>query len=551
MQAKTITSTLLVMSVLASCQLPVASCQLLAQQALAKDIKIVELTAQEAQVALERKQYTSRQLTEAFLARIEKYNPGYNAIITMNPNALSDAEAIDKRRAAGEKLGPLAGIPVVVKDTMDFAGLPTTAGWAPLSRRAGGIDLIPAVDAPVVERLRAAGAVILGKTNVPVLSLSGTNANDSWAGPTYNAADQTRATGGSSAGTATAVSGSLAVLGLAEETGGSIQNPAAAQALVSIKPTFGLVPNVGVVPLATSTRDVVGPHAKTVYDAAITLDALAGYTAADPKTVASIGHIPVNGYTSQLIRTALKGKRIGLYGPGWRDAPLSPDTQALYKQAIAQLEAEGAIVVTDPFAGSGFASIAQPSPIPGLGGYDPRGEDSVAFDLQNYLQRLGPQAPAHTLEELTRLIKQDPFAEGGPLAYERSQPGFEDSLANPSKPPRLDAFLKAKTKYIETLNGVMDRQKLDAVVLPQMRKETPLLFSSDVIAETTVSEINIGGFPGVTVPAGYYPSGSPFSLIFIGRQWDEANLLGLAYSYEQATKLRKVPKLIIKPVAQR
>ena len=97
----------------------------------------------------------------------------------------------------------------------------------------------------------------------------------------------------------------------------------------------------------------------------------------------------------------------------------------------------------------------------------------------------------------------------------------------------------------------MDRQKLDAVVLPQMRKETPLLFSSDVIAETTVSEINIGGFPGVTVPAGYYPSGSPFSLIFIGRQWDEANLLGLAYSYEQATKLRKVPKLIIKPVAQR
>jgi Asp-tRNA(Asn)/Glu-tRNA(Gln) amidotransferase A subunit family amidase len=244
--------------------------------AAAAEIDVVELTVEDVQSAFASHRYTARKLAETFLARIATYNPGYNAIITFNPNALREADEIDRRRAAGEALGPLAGVPVVIKDTMDFAGLPTTAGWAPLSSRAGGIDLIPEVDSTVVERLRTAGAIILGKTNVPVFSVSGDNANDSWAGPTYNAAAPTRAPGASSAGTGTAVAASFAVLGLGEETGGSIQNPAAAQALVGIKPTFGLVPNTGVVPLGGSTRDVIGPLARTVRDAAIALDTLAG-----------------------------------------------------------------------------------------------------------------------------------------------------------------------------------------------------------------------------------------------------------------------------------
>src|SRR5688572_26199633 len=147
------------------------------------DVELEELTVQSVQEDLRSHRYTARQLAEVSLARIATYNPGYNAIITPNPEALREADAIDRRRAAGEPLGPLAGIPVVVKDTIDMAGLPTTAGWAPLSGRAGGIDLLPERDAPVVARLRAAGAVILGKTNVPVFSGSADNANDSWAGP--------------------------------------------------------------------------------------------------------------------------------------------------------------------------------------------------------------------------------------------------------------------------------------------------------------------------------------------------------------------------------
>ena len=286
---------------------------------LPTELDLVEMTLADVAAAFARG-VTAEALTAGFLDRIATYNADYNAIIVMNPHALDDARAIDRRRENGEQLGPLAGVPVVVKDTMDMAGLPTTAGWHFLSAKTGGVDLIPETDAPVVARMRAAGCVILGKTNVPVLSATGSHANDSWAGPTLNAASPDRLPGGSSAGTATAVAASFAVLGLAEETGGSIQNPASAQGLVGIKPTFALVPNAGVMPLGGSTRDVVGPIARCVRDAALTLDVLAGYTAADPKTVAGIGKRPEGGYAAKLNPTALKGKRVGLYGAGWRIA---------------------------------------------------------------------------------------------------------------------------------------------------------------------------------------------------------------------------------------
>ncbi|HEY0207432.1 MAG TPA: amidase, partial [Acetobacteraceae bacterium] len=175
---------------------------------------IVELTIEGAQAAFA-SGTTSEALTQACLDRIARYNPAYNAIIFLNPEALADARAIDRQRASGEALGPLAGVPVVVKDPMDMLGFPTTAGWSLLHGKSGGVDLMPGTDSPVVARMRAAGAVILGKTNVPVLSHTGSHANDSWAGPTYNAAGREFLPGGSSAGTATAVASSMAVLGLA------------------------------------------------------------------------------------------------------------------------------------------------------------------------------------------------------------------------------------------------------------------------------------------------------------------------------------------------
>ena len=309
----------------------------------ARAIDLAELTVEQVQAGFASGTFTAEALTEASLDRIAAYNPRYNAIIFLNPEALADARAIDKRRAAGEALGPLAGVPVVIKDTMDMVGFPTTGGWSLLYGKKGGVDLMPAADSPVVARMRAAGAVLLGKTNVPVLSHSGTHANDSWAGPTLNAVMPDRAPGASSAGTATAVAAAMAVLGLAEETGGSIQNPASAQGLVGIKPSLGLVPNAGVMPLS-GNRDVVGPIARCVRDAALCLDVLAGYSAEDPKTIAGVGQRPRGGYTARLKQAALAGKRIGLHGPGWRDQPLSEETTRLYARAQSELEAQGAIL---------------------------------------------------------------------------------------------------------------------------------------------------------------------------------------------------------------
>jgi Asp-tRNA(Asn)/Glu-tRNA(Gln) amidotransferase A subunit family amidase len=510
----------------------------LSQTVPATDIDVLELTIADAQKGFAEGTFTAEALAAAHLARIARYEPFYNAFTFMNPDALADARAIDERRAAGEVLGPLAGVPVVVKEAMDMVGLPSTGGWAPLSSLAGGFDLMPGVDAPVVSRLKEAGAVILGKTNIPAFSHDGARANTSWDGPTFNAVDRGICPGASSSGTATAIAASFAVVGLAEETGGSIQNPAAAQSLASVKPTFGLVPNTGVAPLAGSTRDVVGPHARTVRDAALLLDVLAGYTPEDPKTVASIGNLPPGGYTSRLNTAALSGKRLGLYGAGWRKRPLADETAALYGSALAEVAARGAVLVDDPFASTDFNTLA-------LGdGFDPRGMESMAHDFENFLRRLGPGAAATSFLALKAMLPSDPFAEGGPLAMHAKRSAvLAESLEDPTVPPDLSEFLALRTRYLAIFNEVMANNRLDGLVFPQSEAPLPGIFERTEYPATTVSEINIAGLPGVTVPAGRYANGAPFALIFVGRMWTEAELLAFAYDYEQATQHRIVPLL--------
>ena len=499
-------------------------------------IDVTRLTLTDILAAYESDLFTANELMKAYLKHITRYEPAYNAFTFMNSRALTQAREVDRRRKAGDELGPLAGVPIVIKESMDVVGFPSTAGWARLSSQAGGIDIFPAQNATVVQRLIDAGAIIIGKTNIPAFSDDGTRANSSWDGPTYNAIDRSLAPGASSSGTATAVAASFAPAGLAEETGGSIQNPAGAQSLVGVKPTFGLVPTTGVVPLAGSTRDVVGPIAGTVRDAAVILDVIAGYSPDDPKTIASIGHIPQNGYTSQLSEGALQGKRLGLYGPGWRSLPLSDETQALYESAIAELVAQGAIVIEDPFAGSGLAELALPDEP-----YDYRGTESAAYDLTQYLQRLG----VPSLEALRQLIGVSPFDEGQPLRwYVDVLPALAASLQDPSVEPDLSVVVDLKTAYLAVFNQVMAAHNLDALVFPQTTQAIPALFSDEFISETTVSAINIAGLPAVTVPAGQYGNRAPFSLIFVGPHWSEAALLGLAYGYEQVTQHRIAAKLI-------
>ena len=495
------------------------------------ELDFLELTIAEVQRGFAEGRFTAESLARAHLARIETYEPAYNAFTFMNPGALDEARAIDARRAAGEKLGPLAGVPVVVKEAMDFAGLPSTMGWARLASAAGGVDLIPERDAPVVKRLREAGAVILGKTNIPAFSHDGARANTSWDGPTYNAVDREVCPGASSSGTATAVAGGFAVVGLAEETGGSIQNPGAVQSLVSVKPTFALVPNTGVAPLAGSTRDVVGPHARNVTDAALLLDVLAGYTVEDPKTVAGIGKIPAGGYAHGLSREALSGARLGLYGPGWRKTcALTPETEALYAAACAELGRLGAVLIDDPFAGSGFVDLALEN-----AEFDDRGLESMVYDLEMFLRRLGPSAAASSFAALKALVPEDPFAPEGILGgHAKSSAVLRRSLEEPTAPPDLSAFAKLRAQYLAAFEAVMAAHKLDALAFPQSFAAPPGVMEKTPYPATTVSEINIAGLPGVTVPAGRYAAGAPFGLILVGPMWSEAKLLNFAYAYEQA-----------------
>jgi aspartyl-tRNA(Asn)/glutamyl-tRNA(Gln) amidotransferase subunit A len=263
---------------------------------------------------------------------------------------------------------------------------------------------------------------------------------------------------------------------------------------------------------------------------------------ADPKTVASVGRIPKGGYAAGLATGALRGARLGLHGPGWRDAAPSDETASLYARAQIEISGCGAALVADPFADSGFAAVALGRPAGSR--FDWRGLESVPFDLQNYLQRLGPNAALKTFAAFAAATEaQNAFGPTGPLRYLADSPVFQACFARPDLPPDLSDFSAAREAYLAIFDGVMDAQGLDALVFPQMLASSPPLHGEQTIEATTVSEINVAGLPGVVVPAGYYANSAPFCLIFIGRKWSEARLLGLAYDYEQATWHRRAPEL--------
>ncbi len=495
-------------------------------------VDVVELTAEQIQAGLAAGDFTSVDLTRAFLERIALYEDRYNALISINPDALAIADALDKEYRATGPRGPLHGVPVVIKDNLDYGGLVTTAGFSGFSAATGGVDMIPGDDAAVVERLRAAGTIVLGKTNMPDFAGHGTRTNSSAAGVTLNPYNVDKAPGGSSGGTATAVNASFAVLGLGTETGGSIQNPAAAQALVGVKPTFGLVPLEGVVPINATYIDVVGPLAKTVYDAAVTLDVLAGPTTEDLATYSAVEHIPEEGYAAALSTNALEGKRFGLVGSGWREEflPLAPETEDMYRRAIDVLVGEGARVVDDPFRGREFIALYGERPRVSVG----------AHDMLVYLQGLGDDAAFHSVEEWEALTGEE--FRGGRV----NRPPVR-----PSATEAGDAYQAWRQQIRNRFREVLDEFELDGLFFPQAGSPIRDLvedperpdFNPNNHPELPSNIINQIGVPVVTVPFDYYDDGTPFVIAFIGDTWTEAELLGYAYDFEQATKARIPPTL--------
>lgn len=527
--------------------LAAAAASALAGAAHAATVNVVELTAQQIETGLSKGTFTDEDLVQSYLDRINKWNPYYNAFTYLNPNALQDAAAIDAQIKANGVTLPLEGVPIVVKDSMNVAGVRTTGGYTGFTKENGGTDMVAAADAPIVARLRAAGAIIIGKTNLPQFARSGASANTSYLGPTYNTYNRGIIPGGSSSGSATAVSGSFAALATAEETGGSIENPAGAQSLVGVKTTFGLVPTSGGIPLNGSTRDVFGPLAKTVTDAANMLSVIAGYDPSDPKTINSNGHIPAAGYAAGLDLNSLQGKRFGLFGTGFKSGiALTPETQQLYQNAINVLTSHGATVVTDPFTAD-QAKLATPfnqlaatfSKYSGL---------AEPYDINQWMKTLDANSP-HSTAEFQQKTGIDLLKENGPLlgAYS-STPGLAAAVADPTTLPDLTPFFQGRAAMLGEFEQVMKDENLDGFFFPQMFSELPALPAVGVggsYPNTTVSEVNLLGTPLVDLSGGYYADGTPFSVAFLGDTWTEPQLLSYAYAFEQATDARVAPTLAV------
>jgi len=495
------------------------------------DISVVDLTATQVQEAYEQGEYTAEELTLAFLERIETYEPVYNAFVYLNPHAVESAKALDKEYAASGPRGPLHGVPVVIKDNMNLAGVPTSNGYWGFRRSTGGLDMIPSRDASVVARLQEAGAIIMGKTNLPDFARSGTVSDSSAINRTYNSYGLELVPGGSSGGTATAVSGSFAVLGLGTETGGSIQNPAASQSLVGIKPSIGLVPIDGIAPLVAQ-RDVAGPLTKTVADAAATLEVLAGVTIQDVRTYNGLASMPEESYVTFLDPEGLQGKRLGVYDGVWGNA-LSPEVEEAYNQMLDIAMDLGADLVTNVFNNSGCTEIYEDSPSNVTFGY------TLYHDLNLYFQDLGDTSDFNSVEEweekTNRTMGDDSAV--GPFSVTDSGTG-----GDPLTDPMYWEYAGWRSRVYRKYREIMEDEQLDGLIYPFSAIPLPK-FEEGGVGAISVSEINHIGLPQITLPAGYLDGGQPFAINFIGKDlYTEAELISMSYAFEQATMLREAPE---------
>lgn len=508
----------------------------------ARALSVTELTVEEIEDGLQAGTFTSESLTEAFFEQIAKYEPTYNAFISLSNDALAKARALDLEYKTSGPRSPLHGVPVVIKDNMDQAGKVTTNGYSGFSSKTNGIDIVPTYDASVVARLEAAGAVIIGKTNLPDFANDGLRSNSTVEGITYNPSRITKVPGGSSGGTASAVNASMGVLGLGTETGRSIHNPAVFQSLVGLRPTHGLVPIDGIAPLNGSFRDVAGPLAKRVYDAAVTMDAIAGESEYDPLTTGA--QKPAGGYTSKLSTTALQGAKIGTFDPqflplGTSASPTfrTPDaeTQTLYNAALAKFGSEGATLYSDDIFGSAWTSKYYSAPT---------APNSQRYDQWKYFQNLGPNTPFDSWET----YREELTAQGKPFVNSPFVTETTDTVDTRTTAAGV-AWLAWQEELRDLFASTLDTLDLDALVWPVNGKTAPALFGGPNNDPLVQGAVNILGIPGVILPSGRYADGTPFGVIVMGRMFDEASLLGLAYDYEQATLGtslgRVVPTLVI------
>ena len=477
---------------------------------------IAEATIYELAAALAAGKLTSEMLTGFYLERIAKLDhggPRLNSVLEINPDALFIARALDTARRQSGPRGPLHGIPVLIKDNINTADkMHTSAGSQVLA------DSYAPRDSYVAATLRRAGAVILGKTNLtefanfmavgmpPGYSSRGGQVRTPYKPDTF-------ATGGSSAGSGVAVAASLCAAAVGTETDGSIVSPAHHNSIVGIKPTVGLISRSGIVPISFS-QDTAGPLARTVTDAALLLGAMTGIDADDSATGAAAGMYHAN-YTRFLDAAGLKGARIGLARAAYFDA-LSSDELTLFDQARTLIRAQGAVMI----------DVDMPAMTGG------RWDSSVftyefKVALNAYLSSLGPSAPVRSLQDIIAYCLANPKTM---LRYGQQHFLAAEATSGMLTEPEyiLDRLRDLRMARQEGIDATMDAEQLDALLFPSWR-------SSYLTARA--------GYPAIQVPAGYTGEGHPFSITFAGRAWSEPVLIRLAYSFEQASRLRVPPAL--------
>ena len=488
-----------------------------------------EITADDLQRMMESGEHTARSITEAYLGRLDaldRQGPELRSMIEINPDALAIADELDAERRANGPRGPLHGIPVALKDNLDTHDrMTTTAGSLALE------GSIPPRDSFVAERLRAGGAILLGKLNMSEWAyFRGERATSGWSargGQCKNPYALDRNPCGSSSGSGTAASANLCALTVGTETGGSIMCPSSSNGIVGIKPTVGLWSRSGIIPISHS-QDTAGPMTRTVRDAAILLGGAVGVDPRDEATSASEGHLHTD-YAQFCDPAGLQGARIGV---ARSFTGFDPRVMALFEDAIQAMAAAGAVIV-DP---ANLPQAAWNDELPLL-----LLEYEFKADLNAYLATLGPDAPVRTLAEIIAFNEAN-------AELEMPYFGQERMIASEARGPLTDeAYLNAKrtiqrANREDGIDALMDEHQLDAIVAPtrDLPWVTDHIKGDRLDGGSSAGPAAIAGYPDISVPMGFV-SGLPAGVSFFGRAWSEPVLIRIAYAYEQATQQRRAP----------
>jgi amidase len=502
--------------------------------ATGKPFDVMEATIPAIHDAMKAGRLTARQLVQTYLDRIAAYDkkgPDLNCTISLNPNALAEADKLDAEfKKTGKFAGSLHGISILVKDEIDTVGMPTTLGSILFK------DYRPTRDAFVIEQLRKQGAIILGKTTLGEFAAgdtygSGFGERGEPFGVSRNPYDLERTVGGSSGGSGSCLSANMSTVALGEETRASIRRPGSFNDVVSMRPTAGLVSRSGMYDGWPGDAASMGPMARTVGDLARLMDVMVGYDPEDPETALGFGRKPAS-YTALLNKDALKGARIGVLRTdlGGNSNPESQDyknVMAVFSRTVGELKAAGAVVI-DPLVIPGLVELQK------IGGRRPEGKS-----LEVWLAR-NPNSPYHTHADIEQSPDVDKiFPPSKAEAWKKPLPPFP--------PPQHIDYLMARQELLTIILKVMADNRLDAIVYRTMERSPGLIKSA-----TTPPYRGDGGgtptlntflvyVPAITVPSGFTPEHLPTGLTFLGRPYDDARVIRLAYAYEQATRHREPP----------